>query len=146
MFKGGDALNVCFNTVAVLFLCEIDNLAYAVFLPERLHARVETDGRVELGEAEALSLARSKAVHMMVLVAMVPCGVALAGVGDSSGSSMGVGLFLPLVALWLAGVAKAVLGAASASEACKEVGKVTGSWLLGLVGNLLLGMISLLWT
>ena len=71
---------------------------------------------------------------MLVLVVMVPCGVALGGVGDSGGSGMGMGLFLPLVALWMAGVAKAVLGAAGASAGCKEVGKVTGRWLLGLIG------------
>ena len=48
MYKGGDALSVCFNTVAMLFLCEIDNLLYAILLPERERARVEVEGRVSV--------------------------------------------------------------------------------------------------
>ena len=131
-FKGGDALSVCFNTVAVLFLCEIDNLLYAILLPERERARVEVEGRVELGEAEAAALMRSKAVHVAVLVAAVPCAVVRGGGGDLA--SFDLALFLPILAFWLAGVTEAVLGSAGAGEACKEVGKVTGRWLLGLVG------------
>jgi hypothetical protein len=132
MFKGGDALSVCFNTVAVLFLCEIDNLLYAIMLPERERARVEVEGRVELGEAEAAALMRSKAVHMVLVVVAVPCAVALGGSGD--GDSFWLALLLPLLAFWVAGVTEAVLGSAGAGEACKEVCKVTGRWLLGLVG------------
>eukprot|EP01047_Picozoa_sp_COSAG01_P015682 COSAG01_NODE_789_length_13572_cov_322.875158_1_plen_158_part_10 len=77
-YKGGDALSVCFNTVAVLFLCEIDNLLYAIVLPERERARVEVEGRVELGESEAVVLMRSKAVHVVLVVVVVPCAVLVA--------------------------------------------------------------------
>jgi hypothetical protein len=138
LFKGGDALSVCFNTVAVLFLCEIDNLLYAILLPERERARVEVEGRVELGEAEAAALMRSKAVHVVVFVAAVPCAVALGGSGDRASFEA---LLLPLPAFWLAGATEAVLGSASAGEACKEVGKVTGRWLLGMIGlSVLVGL------
>jgi hypothetical protein len=110
-------------------LCEIDNLLYAILLPERERARVEVEGRVELGEAEAAALMRTKVVHMVVLVVAVPCTV----VGGGSGNDFVV-FFLPPLAFWLAGVTEAVLGSVSAAEACKEVGKVTGRWLLGIVG------------
>ena len=143
LFKGGDALSVCFNTVAVLFLCEIDNLLYAILLPERERARVEVEGRVELGEAEAAALMRSKAVHMVVVVAAVPCAVALGGGGD--GDSFVLAILLPFLAFWLAGVTEAVLGSAGAGEACKEVGKVTGRCLLGLIGVIVLFDLSLSW-
>ena len=89
---------------------------------------MEVEGRVELGEAEAEALMRSKAVHVAVLVAAVPCAVVFGG-GPAEAE-----LFIPLGAFWLAGVTEAVLGSAGAGEACKEVGKVTGRWLLGLVG------------
>ena len=39
VYKGGDAVSVCFNTVAILFLCGIDNIAFEVGLSERLRAR-----------------------------------------------------------------------------------------------------------
>ena len=135
-YKGGDALSVCFNTVAVLFLCEIDNLLYAILLPERERARVEVEGRVELGEAEAAALMRSKAVHVVVVAAAVPCAVAVGGGGDQV--SPYLAFLLPLLAFWVAGVTEAVLGSAGAGEACKEVGKVTGRWLLGCIGFIVL--------
>ena len=140
LFKGGDALSVCFNTVAVLFLCEIDNLLYAILLPERERARVEVEGRVELGEAEAAALMRTKAVHMVVLVAAVPCAVVLGGSEDSAG--LGLAFSLSVLAFWLAGATEAVLGSAGAGEACKEVGKVTGRWLLGFIGWFVLFLLS----
>ena len=133
LFKGGDALSVCFNTVAVLFLCEIDNLLYAILLPERERARVEVEGRLELSESEAVALMRSKAVHVVLLVIAVPCAV-LVGVDAT---------LLPLLAFWVAGVTEAVLGGASVGEACKEVGKTTGRWLLESVGCVVLYVLSM---
>ena len=123
LYKGGDALSVCFNTVAALFLCEIDNLLYAILLPERERARVEVEGRVELGESEAVALMRSKALHVVLVVVVVPCAV----VGGAEW------FWLPALAFWVAGVTEAVMGSASVGEACKEAGKTTGRWLLGLV-------------
>ena len=51
----GDALHVCLNVVAVLFLCEVDNAMYMVALNERVRARVEDAG----GAPKLLSTART---------------------------------------------------------------------------------------
>eukprot|EP01048_Picozoa_sp_COSAG05_P020480 COSAG05_NODE_3488_length_2030_cov_3.309684_2_plen_211_part_00 len=69
--KGGDALSICFNTVAVLFLCEIDNLAYMFGFSERMRTRVEDAGRLELTEGEARALARTKPVHAALIMSSV---------------------------------------------------------------------------
>ena len=140
IYKGGDALSVCFNTVAVLFLCEIDNMVYAILLPERERARVEQEGRVELGEVEAAALMRSKAVHLLLLVVVVPCTV----VGSGSGDVVGWELWrwLPVFAFWAAGATEAVLGSVGARQVCQKVGKVTGRSLLGFVGLALLARLS----
>ena len=37
MIKGGDAMSVCFNTVAVLFLCDIDHGVKNTFLEPLLY-------------------------------------------------------------------------------------------------------------
>lgn len=126
LLKGGDALSVCFNTVAVLFLCELDNLAYAVVLPERLHTRVENEGRVELGELEAAALMVSKGVHVATLVAMALCAVAM---GDPV-----LALWFALPAFWVAGAVEAVVGSADTAQTCASVAKVTGRWLSGAIG------------
>jgi hypothetical protein len=45
-----DALSVCLNTIAVLFLYDVDTIAYKFFLDEQLRTRMERDGKVELDE------------------------------------------------------------------------------------------------
>ncbi len=52
------------------------------------------------------------------------------------------GLFLPLYAFGLGGVAEAFVPGAGAAETCKRVGKVLGAWLLGFVGFVVLAMIA----
>merc|ERR1712093_665666 len=97
LWKGGDALSVCLNTVAILFLCDIDNIAFDLVLGERVRARVEDAGHVELEDAEAAALARTKAVHVVLLVLAVLGGV----------WSGGEVFFLPFLAFGLGGVAEA---------------------------------------
>merc|ERR1711969_199542 len=75
MIKGGDALSVCLNSVAILFMCDIDNIAFALALGERVRARVEDAGRVVLGDGEASALAQTKAVHVALIVLAVLGGV-----------------------------------------------------------------------
>ena len=57
------------NTVALLFLTEIDNMAYALGLSEQARKQVEVKGRVELGEEAIALLLRSKIAHMVAIVA-----------------------------------------------------------------------------
>ena len=65
--KGGDALNVSLNTVAVLFLAEVDNAFYALALSERTKVRVEEAGRVVLTEDERTSLQNTKTVFLVIV-------------------------------------------------------------------------------
>ena len=125
LIKGGDALSVCLNTVAILFLCDIDNIAFALALGERVRARVEDAGRVELDDDEASALARTKAVHVALIVLAV-----LGAVWSGEKAA----IFLPFLAFLLGGVAEAFVPGASAAETAKRVGKVLGAWLLGFVG------------
>ena len=125
IIKGGDALSVCLNTVAILFLCDIDNIAFDLALGERVRARVEDAGRVELDDAEAATLARTKAVHVLLLVlAML--------VGAQSGQ-IGSAIMIVFPAFWLGGVVGSLAPGATAVETGKRVGLVLGSSLLGLV-------------
>ena len=131
--KGGDALSVCLNTVAILFLCDIDDITFALALGERVRARVEDAGRVELGDAEASALARTKVVHVALLVLAV---LGVVWLGDLGGGE--VALLLPSLAFVLGGVAEAFVPGASAAETTKRVGKVLGAALLGFVGMFVL--------
>ena len=121
LYKGGDALSVCLNTVAILFLCDIDNIAFDLVLGERVRARVEDAGRVELDDAEASALARTKAVHVALIVLAVHGAVWL--------GSLEAAFFLPFLAFLLGGVAEAFVPGASVAETCKRIVKLatTGS-------------------
>ena len=122
-----DALSVCFNTVACLFLCEIDNIAYSIGLSERLRAKVEELGRVTLGDAEASALVQTKAVHVFMLVTTTIAAVVWAG--------FPVNQLLTFFAFLVGGVAEVFMDGAAATVAAKAkaVAKVCGTWLIGMV-------------
>eukprot|EP01045_Picozoa_sp_COSAG04_P004037 COSAG04_NODE_171_length_21611_cov_4.302808_11_plen_483_part_00 len=134
LLKGGDALSVCLNTVAILFLCDIDNIAFTLVLGERVRARMENEGRVELGDAEASALARTKAVHVLLLV------VAVLGVVWSGDQQQAV--FLTFFAFLLGGMAEEFVPGASAAETAMRVAKVLGVCLLGSVGWIVLVVVA----
>ena len=92
-----------------------------------MRARVEDAGRVELDDAEAAGLARTKAVHVALIVLAVLGGV----------WSGGEVFFLPFLVFPLAGAVEAFVPGVGAAETAKRVGKVLGAWLLGLVGLVL---------
>ena len=78
LFHGSDALSVCMNTVAILFIFEVDNAMFTVGTAERVRTRVETVGRVEIQEAEARKLARTKWIYTGMVTIAVLAGVQLA--------------------------------------------------------------------
>jgi hypothetical protein len=128
--KGGDALSVCLNTVAILFLAEIDNAIYKVGFSERVRTRVEEYGRVETSDREAVARVRSKQIHVVLITATV--------LVFCSGANI-LFTFLPLVSFWLGGVAEALIApGADAAEKAREVAKVTGAAVLGVGGLMVL--------
>ena len=114
---------MCFNSVALLFLCEIDNLAYATLLPEHVRTRVESEGRVDIDEREAVTLMRSKVVHAVALVVAVPVGLQ---------DPANIISLLPKVIFWFGGLIEAVLNANNAAEACKGVVTATVKFWSGI--------------
>lgn len=134
MIKGGDALSVCFNTVAILFLCNIDNVAYAVGLSERLRTRVEQFGHVELEDAEADALVRAKAVHVVLIVATLLWSVSWGASGGDYARE--IAELIPIFAFWAGGVDESVtMPGTTAAEKAKGACKATGAFVLGIVAN-----------
>jgi hypothetical protein len=81
MTRGGDALSVCCNTVAILFLVEVDNISYHVGLGELQKARVESVGRVVLSDTEAKNLAWLKVMYVPITLICVLWSVAMMDLG-----------------------------------------------------------------
>lgn len=83
IYKGGDSVSICFNTVALLFLCEIDNMAYAVGISENARHKFDETGHMKLSEAETTKLVRSKLVHIVLIPLTAVSAVIIAGVRGS---------------------------------------------------------------
>ena len=98
-----------------------------------VRAHVEREGRVELQEAEAATLMRSKVAHVCALAVVVPAAVAMASKGHRDDMYY-VPYRYTVVAFWLAGLFETVPRANSLADACKDIGKVTMKVLLGYWG------------
>eukprot|EP01052_Picozoa_sp_SAG31_P076444 SAG31_NODE_35719_length_320_cov_1.117647_1_plen_104_part_01 len=60
-----------FNTVAILFITEVDDICFSIGLSERLRSRVESAGRVSLSADKAVQLVQTKTVHTVVWVLII---------------------------------------------------------------------------
>ena len=98
--------------------CVLDNLCYHFALAERTRARVEDAGRVELAENEANAMARSKEIHIFMIVVTVLLAVYYAGdawpsteTGERNQriptNQMVTGFVLPVIGLWAVGAFEA---------------------------------------
>lgn len=117
-------------TQAVLFLCEIDNVAYRFALGERVRSRVETAGRLELTDDEKTALVRTKQFHLPTVAVYLTVAVKLAHPAAA---------FLVFPIFWLGGVAEAFVPTSSRVEISKQVLKATMAFCLGFL------TFSLLW-
>lgn len=66
--RGGDSLSICFNTVAILFMAEADNMAYIFGLAEPQKARMELAGRIELTGEDAQRLLHTRSVYVPIVI------------------------------------------------------------------------------
>lgn len=128
---GSDTVSVCLNTVAILFLSQIDNVLFAVLLPEPARARVEERGHVELQGTELRQLAQTKMVHTVLVTVMLLVLVQLIG---------HTGLKNPMILAWpilLCGAISDVLvpeaHATTSKQTARRVGQACGACLIGLI-------------
>jgi hypothetical protein len=139
-YRGGDALNLCLNAVAVLFVCEVDNLSFSIGLGERMRSRVEAAGRIELTDAEAALLARSNAVHVLLVMVGMAGALFMFAQEKHYGASVMAPAFLSFLA---GGIAEVLIEwgsapGATAVQAAVGLAKVFGSFVLGLFGMMML--------
>jgi hypothetical protein len=137
LLKGGDALSICFNAVALMFLLSVDDLMFAVGLNERTRAEVETKGRVELDDDDASRLTRTKNVHVGLVVMSVLLSVTLGGsfLPNTAGVMFpGYGWF----AMGLGALDEEVQKGGGAKRIVLEMAKIAGLLGIGYVLNVTL--------
>ena len=129
-----------------MFLADIDNLLFAVLLPERMRARIEEAGRTELNDVEALALARTKTVHTTLALLAVLSIVTIGGaIGNAIGESgfWAATICVPFLVFLAGGVVEAFGTERTLGESSKEIAKTTGAWLLGAVVSFVLYVLSI---
>ena len=77
--RGGSALAICLNTVAVLFLVELDNLAFSHGLRENMRVEAEEFGRISVTDDDSRLIDVIKLVCMLTVPASIIGSVALGG-------------------------------------------------------------------
>lgn len=100
---GGDALSVCLNTIAVLFLYDIDNIAFAQLLPERLRSRIERDGRLQLEDRDIVGMQVLRRTYLPMIAGGVVLGVIVAAAEWNLATSY-TPLLVNFVSCWLASI------------------------------------------
>ena len=134
MWRGSDALSICFNGLAVLFLLEIDDILFAHFMPSSARAEILRTGRPIIGEAEANLLAVTKPLHAVVVAFVIVSQILIAGLT----SRWQHGMPMMFGAFWLCGLAEAATNKTGNDENVvdssfgKRFGVVLVSALLGL--------------
>jgi hypothetical protein len=148
VYRGGDALQICFNTVAILFMTEIDNICYSFALGERVRARVEEAGHVELTTREAKALMRMKVVHVATIVATCLAAVRLAGsslsanIGNNPAILFMIAVVLVPLGYMFASIAEAYGSGWSSGEVAKHCCKMFGLRLLSGLVMMVMGGLS----
>eukprot|EP01052_Picozoa_sp_SAG31_P004825 SAG31_NODE_204_length_20414_cov_19.143392_17_plen_110_part_00 len=100
-------------------------MAYALGLNERVRARVEKAGRVELDDEALKSLALTKSVHLVLIVAFILATIAL---------TMFEAMFIPGTAFLVGGLIEACR--LPEGKRCKQAAKTIGASLAGAGGVL----------
>eukprot|EP01044_Picomonas_judraskeda_P009002 COSAG03_NODE_1067_length_4919_cov_1.767842_2_plen_132_part_00 len=119
----------CFNTVAVLFLAELDNISYAIGLNEQLKRRVDEVGRVSLSAPEMDELGRLKLVH--TALAMLCIVGTCASVRLLGRLNFGFFFLWPFFTIWFGAIIEA---ATSPTRKAKVVCVVVSKCFLGAIG------------
>ena len=129
LFQGGDALSVAFNSVAILFLCEVDNALFKLALGERARSLLEANAHVTFEEVDLTILARTKAVHVPIIVLTV-----LVGVESTKYNMFREAVFVLFFGWWIGAIADVLFLDANAQTTAKRVGMKTAYMAMGMVG------------
>jgi hypothetical protein len=143
---GGDALSVCLNTIAVLFLYDIDNIAFAQLLPERLRSQIERDGRLQLEDKDIVGMQVLRRTYLPMIAGGVVLGVIVAAAKWNVATSY-TPMLVNFGSCWLAGTAAEVQ--LFGEKSVQECGAATCAAIArGLVGfaffGALLGLVQVL--
>jgi len=131
IYRGGDAMTVCFNTLGVLFVFEFDDLAYGHLVDAATRAAVEKYMQEELGEKET-NLEDEFTYTVAVSFLAIMIGI-LASLYVSL-EGWGLMLFVNFAFFLVAALTASQRGSTvtQAGGRCRSGGTAVAKWLTGL--------------
>ena len=107
--NGADAMSICFNSVAVIFLCEIDEAVYNFVLSHQMRAETTRAGekiRVTLNEDEEQAIFQSRFVLQVSIVVVSRMGLWIMANGTNISAMVGTWFlafltFVPADVTWI---------------------------------------------
>jgi hypothetical protein len=133
-YEDGDALSVFFNTIVILFLCDVDNAAYAMGLGDRVRSHEWS----MLGAWSLVGWRRRASALVWTKVAHIGATTTYGlGMVWLHNRMLGVALARD-VPFWIGGVVEALVVTSGGTDTTKRVCKMTGAALLGPVVLLML--------
>ena len=131
---GGAVKHVCLNTVAVLFLLEIDNMAFSHGLGER--TRMEAEEHVHSGARVTEDDLQTMGLVKLICVVLIPCaifgGVCGYSLNASDPDSCGI-MLAPLPAIVVVFVQRMKARGLKLKETCCGIGWGFAEWFLYIV-------------
>ena len=110
----------------ILFLLDVDNVAFNHMLSERVRTRVQKRACVQLGDPDARALAFSNQVHAVLIICTL-----LYNVYQNPFPIAKFIMFWPL--FWVGGVADCVFGGGTPLEILQRVGSTTVALVAGFL-------------
>ena len=131
---GGRVKYVCLNTVAVLFILEVDNLAFLHGLGER--TRMEAEEHVHSGARVTEDDLQTMGLVKLICVVLIPCaifgGVCGYGMNASDPDSCGI-MLAPIPAIVVVFVQRMKASGLKLKETCCGIGWGFAEWFLYIV-------------
>ncbi len=94
--NGADAMSICFNSVALVFLCEVDEVFYQLALPERVRlVTTRIRARVVLSSDEEDQLFKSRVILQVSVAMGIRIGMSVLAHGAAT-----TDLFLYMICQW----------------------------------------------
>ena len=130
--QGSNALTICLNAVAILFLADIDNALYLFGLGDDSRARVEQCGRVVLNHSQHSRLTRLKWMHIVLVAVLIVWSVASVLFGGNAST------FIPRYGFLVGGLVESVAPGRSMRQTAGHMAIVVASWIGGMMAFLMM--------
>ena len=139
LWRGADAVSICFNAVAILFLLDLDDAVASHILPSPIQAYMRKSGQPTLGAEEDMLLATIKPLYTLLAAGFIVGGLVHSAVKGTDSGPWGA-WYIP----WIGAVFEAIVGGGRVLEGrtpkavAYSLGKcVLGFWFfMGATGTL----------